>query len=53
MNIPINQVKVGTRIRKDLTGIKELAEDIEQVGLIHPISIDIDAICEKYLIPEK
>lgn len=40
MHIRINQIKVPSRIRKELKGIEELAENIEQVGLIHPISID-------------
>lgn len=36
MIIPIEKIKVGDRIRKDFGDIKELAEDIEENGLINP-----------------
>ena len=40
MFVNIASIKVGMRIRKNPEGIKELAENISQVGLIHPISVD-------------
>lgn len=38
----INQIKVNERIRKDFSGIEELAQDIEQNGLINPILVTPD-----------
>ena len=40
MIIAISEIKVGERIRRELKDIKQLTENISQVGLIHPISID-------------
>lgn len=40
MNINISDIKVGKRIRKDIKGILELSVNIQEIGLIHPISID-------------
>lgn len=42
MLIDINQIKVNDRIRKDFGGIEELAQDIEQNGLINPILVTPD-----------
>ncbi|MGE6578967.1 ParB N-terminal domain-containing protein [Paenibacillus xylanexedens] len=39
MLIDINTIKVSDRIRKDFGGIEELANDIEQNGLINPIVV--------------
>ena len=36
----ISDIIVGKRIRKDLKGIPDLAANIREVGLIHPISVD-------------
>ena len=36
----IADVRIGKRIRQRLVGIDELAENIKEVGLIHPISVD-------------
>nr|WP_240036605.1 ParB N-terminal domain-containing protein [Paenibacillus amylolyticus] len=40
--IEINQIKVSDRIRKDFSGIEELAKDIDQNGLINPILVTPD-----------
>ncbi|MDT0123922.1 ParB N-terminal domain-containing protein [Paenibacillus sp. RRE4] len=40
--IEINKIKVSDRIRKDFSGIEELAKDIEQNGLINPILVTPD-----------
>lgn len=42
MLIDITQIKVSDRIRKDFGGIEELAQDIEQNGLINPIVVTPD-----------
>lgn len=42
MLIDINKIKVSDRIRKDFGGIEELAQDIDQNGLINPIVITPD-----------
>ena len=39
MTIPIDKIKVTERIRKEITKIDELAEDIERNGLINPITV--------------
>ena len=40
--IPIHDVIVGTRIRRDLGNIDELARTISEFGLLHPIPIRAD-----------
>lgn len=40
--IDINRIKVSDRIRKDFGGIEELAQDIDQNGLINPIVVTPD-----------
>jgi ParB family transcriptional regulator, chromosome partitioning protein len=40
--IPIDDVLVGSRIRRDLGNIDELASIIDEVGLLHPIVIRAD-----------
>jgi hypothetical protein len=40
--VPIQDVIVGTRIRRDLGNIDELARTISEVGLLHPIPIRSD-----------
>jgi ParB-like nuclease domain/DNA methylase len=42
MDIPIAQIKVANRFRKDLGDIKSLASSIVAVGLMHPIVIRDD-----------
>ncbi|MMZ56500.1 Chromosome-partitioning protein Spo0J [compost metagenome] len=42
LQIDINKIKVSDRIRKDFGGIEELAQDIEQNGLINPIVVTPD-----------
>ncbi|WP_339309828.1 ParB N-terminal domain-containing protein [Paenibacillus sp. FSL k6-2145] len=42
MLIDINKIKVSDRIRKDFGGIEELAQDIDQNGLINPILVTPD-----------
>lgn len=39
---PVDSIKVGDRFRKDVGDIKELADSIVEVGLIHPIVVDSD-----------
>jgi N6-adenosine-specific RNA methylase IME4/ParB-like chromosome segregation protein Spo0J len=41
--ITIAQIRIGKRFRKDLGNIGELAESIEDVGLLHPVVIDNEA----------
>ena len=38
MLVDIEKIRVEDRIRKDLGDISELAKDIEQNGLINPLS---------------
>lgn len=42
MLIKVNEIKVADRIRKDFGGIEELAQDIDQNGLINPIVVTPD-----------
>ena len=37
---PVNKISVGKRYRKDLGDVKALAESIEDIGLLHPITVD-------------
>ncbi|MFZ2143816.1 MAG: ParB N-terminal domain-containing protein, partial [Xanthobacteraceae bacterium] len=39
---PISDIKVGSRIRRDLGDIDEFARSIAEVGLLHPIVIRAD-----------
>jgi ParB family chromosome partitioning protein len=39
MEIEISKIKVAERIRKEITRISELAEDIKQNGLLHPVIV--------------
>ena len=38
--IPIDSIKIGSRFRKDLGDIASLADDIREIGLLHPIVIN-------------
>jgi ParB family transcriptional regulator, chromosome partitioning protein len=38
--IPIDSIKIGSRFRKDPGDIASLAEDIREIGLLHPIVIN-------------
>jgi hypothetical protein len=38
--LPIDQIRVGERHRHDLGDIAGLAESIEDIGLLHPITVD-------------
>jgi ParB family chromosome partitioning protein len=40
--MPVADIKVGKRIRKDMGDIEGLAESIEDIGLLNPISVDED-----------
>ncbi|MBN1243209.1 MAG: ParB N-terminal domain-containing protein [Spirochaetales bacterium] len=40
MRIRIAEIKVGRRIRKELTGIDDLAASLERYGQLHPIVIN-------------
>lgn len=37
--IEVSKIKVGDRIRNELGDVKSLAENIEEVGLLHPITV--------------
>jgi ParB family chromosome partitioning protein len=39
MQVPINDIKVKKRIRKDLGNIEALAESMQRFGLLNPITI--------------
>lgn len=41
-NLPIDQITVGTRLRKDFGDIAGLAESIADHGLLHPLVVDDD-----------
>ena len=41
-NLPIDQITVGTRLRKDYGDIAGLAESIADHGLLHPLVVDDD-----------
>src|SRR5215467_3746299 len=38
--IPMDSIKIGSRFRKDLGNIASLADDIREIGLLHPIVIN-------------
>jgi len=40
--LPICQIKVGERIRKHLGNVKSLAKSIDEIGLLHPLVVDIN-----------
>lgn len=40
--IPIGKIQVGNRIREDAGDIEGLAKEIQQVGLLNPISVTPD-----------
>jgi N6-adenosine-specific RNA methylase IME4 len=40
MKIPITDIKIGNRFRKDLGNLQELADSIEDVGLLQPVVIN-------------
>jgi hypothetical protein len=42
--LPIDQIRVGERHRLDLGDIAGLAESIEDLGLLHPITVDQDRL---------
>jgi ParB family chromosome partitioning protein len=37
--VPVESIKVGERIRRDMGDVDGLARNIDQVGLLHPITI--------------
>ena len=39
MKVPINQIKITNRVRKEIAKIEELAADIEVNGLLNPITV--------------
>jgi ParB family chromosome partitioning protein len=39
-SIPIKNIKVGKRHRRDMGDVVGLSESIEDVGLLHPITVD-------------
>ncbi|GHV75636.1 chromosome partitioning protein ParB [Spirochaetia bacterium] len=41
-DIPIGDISVKTNVRKDYTGIEELADSIRQHGLLQPITVYVD-----------
>jgi ParB family chromosome partitioning protein len=38
--MPIAAIKIGKRVRKDMGDIQALAESIEDIGLLNPITVD-------------
>jgi|SRR6516164_2517841 hypothetical protein len=40
--MPIDQIRIGERHRRDLGDIAGLAESIEDLGVLHPITVDQD-----------
>lgn len=40
--IPISQIRIGNRLRKDVGDIQSLADSMEDVGLLHPVVINED-----------
>jgi ParB family chromosome partitioning protein len=40
--MPVDKICVGKRHRRDLGDIAGLAESIEDLGLLHPITVDQD-----------
>jgi N6-adenosine-specific RNA methylase IME4/ParB-like chromosome segregation protein Spo0J len=42
IDVPIKDIKIGDRHRKDMGKIELLAESIAQIGLLHPIGLDSD-----------
>lgn len=40
--VPIDRIRVGSRYRKDLGDINELAQNIQEIGLLHPVTVDKD-----------
>lgn len=40
--MPIFEVKIGPRFRKDLGDIESLSQSIQEFGLLHPIAVDDD-----------
>ena len=39
--LPVTKVKVGPRFRQDLGSVDDLVESIREVGLLHPIVVDV------------
>ena len=40
--LPVASIRVGTRTRKDLGDLNSLAENISEVGLLHPVVVTSD-----------
>ncbi|GHV90253.1 chromosome partitioning protein ParB [Spirochaetia bacterium] len=47
-DIPIGDISIKTNVRKDYTGIDELAESIRQHGLLQPITVYVDG--DQYIV---
>ena len=43
-SLPIEEIKIGVRFRRDLGDLKSLAESIKAVGLLHPIVVTSDGL---------
>jgi ParB family transcriptional regulator, chromosome partitioning protein len=39
MMVPLDAIKIGDRIRRDLGDISALAQSIDEHGLLHPIVV--------------
>jgi hypothetical protein len=50
--LPIDKIRVGKRHRLDLGDIAGLAESIEDLGLLHPITVDQDGRPSRKPAPE-
>lgn len=42
--MPLADIKVGKRHRRDLGDIDQLAESIEDIGLLNPITVNEDGL---------
>ena len=41
-NVPISEIKIGKRRRKDMGDLNELIASVEHLGLLHPVVIGTD-----------
>lgn len=42
MQVPISDIKIGDRYRKDMGDIEGLARSMNEIGLLHPVALDAD-----------
>jgi ParB family chromosome partitioning protein len=44
ITLPLDDIRVGTRPRRDMGDIDALAQSIKDIGLLHPIIVDEDGL---------